>query len=206
MRSKALKVTVNTMDFMKATNEMKPQISRVFVDGFYQWLRYFSKDKAKMTRTLAHIFNTDCFFIAIENGAVTGITACAAKEERCVRLERREFTKHLGFIRGSIAYATLHKEFEVKAYPIPIGEKTGAIEFVAVASEHRGKGVAAELIGHIFAVTDFRAYILEVADTNTAAVNLYKRLGFADILRVPQTHAKQSGINKLVYMKKEIEQ
>ncbi|MDR2513634.1 MAG: GNAT family N-acetyltransferase [Christensenellaceae bacterium] len=108
------------------------------------------------------MFNTDCFFIAIENGATIGIAAYAAKGQRCVRLERREFTGHLGFIRGSIAYAMLHKEFELKNYPITIGENIGAIEFVAVALEHRGKGVAAELIGHIFAVTDPWGYILEV--------------------------------------------
>jgi ribosomal protein S18 acetylase RimI-like enzyme len=191
------------MDYIKATNEMKPQISRVFVDGFYQWLHYFSKDKAKLTRALAHMFNTDCFFVAIENGDVIAITACAAKGQQCVRLKRRVFIKHLGFIRGNIAYAMLHKEFEVKSYPITISENTGAIEFVAVASEHRGKGVAANLIQNIFSVTDFREYILEVADTNTAAVNLYKRLGFSDVLRVPQKHTKQSGINALVYMKKE---
>jgi ribosomal protein S18 acetylase RimI-like enzyme len=191
---------------MKATKEMKPQISRVFVDGFYQWLRYFSKDKAKLTQALAHMFNTDCFFVAIEKGDVIAITACAAKGQRCVQLERRDFIKRLGFIRGSIAYSMLRKEFEVKTYPISIGENTGAIEFVAVASVHRGKGVAANLIQNIFSVTDFREYILEVADTNTAAVNLYKRLGFADVLRVPQKHTKQSGINELIYMKKGNEQ
>jgi GNAT superfamily N-acetyltransferase len=194
------------MDCIKATNEMKPQISRVFVDGFYQWLRYFSKDRAKLTRALAHMFNTDCFFTAIESGEVIAITACAAKGQRCVRLNRREFTKHLGFTRGNIAYSMLHREFEVKTYPITIGENTGAIEFVAVASEHRGKGIAANLIQHIFSATDFQEYILEVADTNTAAVNLYKRLGFSDVLCVPQKHTKQSGINELVYMKKENKQ
>lgn len=169
------------MDFIRASDFLSgPQvsISRVFVDGFYQWLRYFSRDKEKLTRALAHMFNLDTFFAAVEDGAMVAITACTAKGEKCVRLDRREFTKHLGFIRGRIAYAILHKEFEVKTYPIPIGADTGAIEFVAVLSEHRGKGVAAELIQHIFTVAGFREYILEFADTNAAAVKLYQRLGF----------------------------
>jgi ribosomal protein S18 acetylase RimI-like enzyme len=191
------------MDYTRATAELKPQICRVFVDGFYQWLRYFSKSKEKLCRTLTHIFNADCFFVAVEKGEIVGITACVAKGEKCVRLNRREFTKYLGFVRGSIAYAMLHKEFEMKTYPIQIGENMGAIEFVAVLSERRGKGVAAGLIRHIFSVTDFREYILEVADTNTAAVRLYSRLGFTETLRVPQKHTKQSGINALVYMKRE---
>jgi len=188
--------------YAKATEEMKSQISEVFVDGFYPWLHYFSKDKATLAHTLAHMFNTDSFFVAIENSKAIGITACIAKGQRCVKLEKREFRKHLGLIRGSFAYAMLHKEFEIKAYPFPIGERMGAIEFVAVASEYRGKGIATELIEHIFAVTDFLEYVLEVADTNTAAVHLYRRLGFTEILRVAHTYAKQSGINELVYMKK----
>ena len=90
----------------------------------------------------------------------------------------------------------------MKEYPVLISEGTGTVEFVAVVPEYRGKGIAAGLIKHIFTVTNFQEYILEVADTNTAAVNLYKSLGFSDILRVPQKHTKQSGINELVYMKK----
>ncbi len=190
------------MEYTKATKEIKPQISQIFVEGFYQWLRFFSKDKVKLTNAFAHMFNTDCFFIAAENGSVTGIAACVAKGQRCVRLKKSEFREHLGLIRGSIAYTLLHKEFEVKEYPVLISEGTGTVEFVAVAPEYRGKGIAAGLIKHIFTVTNFQEYILEVADTNTAAVNLYKRLGFSDILRVPQKHTKQSGINELVYMKK----
>jgi hypothetical protein len=82
------------MNYMKAKNEMKPQISRVFVDGFYQWLRYFSKDKTKLTRALAHIFNTDCFFIAKakrhqriglhEKGERTMIVAQNVRHRDCV--------------------------------------------------------------------------------------------------------------------------
>ena len=190
------------MKYTKATKEIKPQISQVFVEGFYQWLRFFSKDKVKLTHAFAHMFNTDCFFIASENGSVTGIAAWVAKGQRCVRLKKSEFREHLGLIRGSIAYILLHNEFEVKEYPVLISEGTGTVEFVAVAPEYRGKGIAAGVIKHIFTVTNFQEYILEVADTNTAAVNLYKRLGFSDILRVPQKHTKQSGINELVYMKK----
>lgn len=77
------------------------------------------------------------------------------------------------------------------------------MEFVATAAEHRGKGVASAIIEHIVKVTPFSAYILEVADTNLAAVKLYEKLGFKEFMRTPEPHSKRSGINYLVYMKYE---
>jgi ribosomal protein S18 acetylase RimI-like enzyme len=43
--------------------------------------------------------------------------------------------------------------------------------------------------------------VLEVADTNLNAVNLYTKLGFKEFKRVEEKHSKASGINYLVYMK-----
>lgn len=75
------------MEYTKATKEIKPQISQIFVEGFYQWLRFFSKDKVKLTNAFAHMFNTDCFFIAAENGSVTGISFSARRQRHNVTCE-----------------------------------------------------------------------------------------------------------------------
>jgi ribosomal protein S18 acetylase RimI-like enzyme len=42
---------------------------------------------------------------------------------------------------------------------------------------------------------------LEVADTNTNAFELYKKLGYKEIYRKKQIFGKYIGINYLVYMK-----
>ena len=94
----------------------------------------------------------------------------------------------------------LHKEFEVKEYPVEIPDNMGKIEFVATKVEARGKEVAYRLLQHIIQDTGYDAYVLEVASNNVKAIKLYDRLGFKEIKRVPQKHAKQSGFEHLIYM------
>ena len=77
----------------------------------------------------------------------------------------------------------------------------GMVEFVAVSAKYRGQGVATAIMKHIFAVTPYEVYALEVADTNTNAVKLYEKLGYTEFMRIKQKHSKQSGVDYLVYMK-----
>ena len=182
----------------KATND---RISEIFVDGFYQWLHYFSKDKDKLVSAFSHMFNRDVFYVALLNGEICGIAACNDGKIKAVHLESKELKKHLGFVKGSIAYAVLKREFEYKQYPFPIEPDMGCIEFVATSPVFRGKGVASEIIRSIFETTPFVNYVLEVADTNVKAVSLYTKLGFTEFMRVEEKHSKRSGINYLIYMK-----
>jgi ribosomal protein S18 acetylase RimI-like enzyme len=183
----------------KDTND---KISKIFVDGFYQWLHYFSKDKKKLVNAFSHMFNLDVFYVALLNDEICGIAACNDGKIKSVHLEKKELKKYLGFVKGTIAYAVLNHEFEEKQYPFPIEPDMGCIEFVATSAEYRGKGVASAIITNIFKTTPYTNYVLEVADTNLNAVNLYTKLGFKEFKRVEEKHSKTSGINYLIYMKR----
>lgn len=171
-------------------NDLQSSISEIFVEGFYQWLKFFSKDKIK----LAHAFNADVFYVAVENDETLGFAACT------IQLNQRELRQYLGFIMGTVAHRVLKNEFEDKPYPFEITQDMGTIEFVATSSKHRGKGVATQIIQHIHAHTPFKKYVLEVADTNINAIRLYKKLGYQVFKRVPEPHSKQSGFNYYLYM------
>lgn len=191
------------MEFVKLSeinSDIKSELSKIFVDGFYVWLKYFSKNKDKLAKAFKHMFNDEAFYVAIENDTILSMAACPPKHTRTVKLNKSELIKHLGFIRGRIAYMILHKEFEVKEYPIEIPDNMGKIEFVATKVEARGKEVAFHLLQHIIQDTGYDAYVLEVASNNVKAIKLYDRLGFKEIKRVPQKHAKQSGFEHLIYM------
>jgi ribosomal protein S18 acetylase RimI-like enzyme len=177
-----------------------PEMGKIFAEGFYQWLQYFSKDKARLANAFAHMFNPDVFRAALLDGRVAGIAACTDGTIPSVRLQKRELKRHLGFVRGAIAYFVLKKEFEEKQYPFAFTPGMAAVEFVAVAEAHRGKGVAAALLGDILENTPYREYVLEVADTNLPAVRLYEKLGFREFMRVEMKQSRQSGINNLLYM------
>ena len=182
-------------------NNTKIIISHVFVDGFFQWLHYFSKDKEKLIQAFCHMFNLEVFYVAVIDNEIAGIAACTDGIKPTVKLNRKEMKKHLGFFMGTIAYLVLKREFETKKYPFKIEKGMGMVGFVATATKYRGKGVETAILKHIFVSTPYSMYALEVADTNTNAINLYEKLGFIEFLRVKQKDSKRSGINHLVYMK-----
>jgi ribosomal protein S18 acetylase RimI-like enzyme len=98
----------------------------------------------------------------------------------------------------------LKTHLQEHGYPFTLAPQTGSIEFVATAPEFRGKGAAFALIEHVMRTCGYSEYVLEVADTNAAALRLYERLGFREFRRTPEKHPKQSGLNFYVYMKREM--
>jgi len=181
---------------------VRMQISEIFAEGFTQWLGYFSKDKSIIAKALSHMFVLEQFYVAIVNDKVAGMTACTDGKTLSVRLNKKELRKHLGFFKGSMAGFFLKKEFEVLYENI--SPNTGSIEFVGTAYEIRGQGVASQLIQYVFENTPYNNYVIgEVADTNTSALKLYKKLGFEEYKRkaLSAGKAKKIGINNLVSLK-----
>jgi len=148
------------------------------------------------------VFVLDQYYVAVADNKIAGMVACTDCRTLSVRLNKNELRKYLGFFKGSIAAIVLKKEFE-SPYENPAPE-TGSIEFVGTASEFRGKGVASQIINHIIKNTAYREYLIkEVADTNTPAMNLYKKLGFTEYNRipVPPKRARKIGINNFISLK-----
>ncbi|MFD0896515.1 GNAT family N-acetyltransferase [Loigolactobacillus binensis] len=180
--------------------DLRPDISAIFVEGFYEWLKFFSKDKTKLTRTFTHIFNPKTFYAATEDNVVLGFAACTDGSVPSIKLQSHEFRRHLGLLRGTVAYQILKREFEDKPYPFTITPGMGTIEFVATAGRSRGRGVATKIIQYIHANTDYTTYVLEVADSNLKALRLYEKLGYQVFKKIPEPHAKRSGFNFYLYM------
>ncbi len=185
----------------KVDFDARPTISRIFVDGFYQWLHYFSKDKQALSHAFAHMFDLSAFYVAVDNDKIAAITACTDGKIPPIHLDKRVLRKHLGLIAGFFAYRMLKKHLELHTYPFSLTPDTGSIEFVSTAPEYRGKGVAADLIRNIMDDTPYDSYVLEVADTNETAIRLYERLGFTEFMRVKSPDSAKSGVNEFVYMR-----
>lgn len=184
-------------------------MSRIFAEGYTQWLDYFSKDKNKIARAFAHMFVLDQFYIAVTGNKVAGMVACTDGITPSVKLNKKELRKHLGFFKGSIAGFILKKEFETPLEN-PSPDKC-SIDFVGTAPEFKGQGVASLIIRHILENTPYKKYLIEeVADTNIPAMRLYEKMGFQEYKRKPfsQKRAKKIGINSLVsfrYVKQSID-
>ncbi len=182
--------------------DVRLQMSGIFAEGFTQWLGYFSKDTNIIAKAFAHMFVLDQFYVAVKDNKIAGMVACTDCKTLSVRLNKKELRRYFGFFKGNIAAIALKKEFE-STFKNPFPE-TSSIEFVGTASEFRGQGVASHIINHIIKNTNFREYLIEeVADTNTPAMNLYKKLDFKEYNRipVPQKRARKIGINNFISLK-----
>lgn len=191
------------MEFLRADElsfDPRPQMGRIFAEGFYQWLKYFTKDKEKLSRAMAHIFILDHFYLAVEGDKIAAITACTDGKSPPVKLDKKILCQTLGFVAGRMAYMMLSKHLVNHPYPFEVMPQTGSIEFVATAPEFRGKGVAYGLIEHIMNAASYREYILEVASNNTSAIRLYEKLSFVEFKREPAP--KQGGFEHFLYMRK----
>ena len=191
------------MDYIKAGElpfDPRPQMGAIFADGFYELgLKFICKDKAKLVKAMAHIFDLDCFYVAVQDEEIAALATCIDGKKQAVHFDKKSFRKTMGFLHGSFAYLILNRFIMHHQYPFVFEPEMGAIEFVAAAPAHRGKGVAGKLIEHMMANTPYAHYILEVADTNAPAIRLYTRLGFAEFMRTPAP--KRSGFNHFIYMR-----
>lgn len=180
----------------------RPQMGMIFTNGFYQWLKYFSKDKEKLAKALAHIFDLDMFFVALDGEKIASITAGGECNVSPIKLDPKELCKHLGAISGRMAKWMLAKHLVNIKYPFEVNENMGSISFVATSPEYRGKSIGQQLIAHIMENSHYAEYVLEVADNNASAIRLYEKLGFSEFARKPAP--KASGFNYLLYMKRVI--
>jgi len=192
------------MDFLRADKidfDTRPQLSRVFVEGFYDWIRHFHKDKDKLTEAFIHIFDLSHFYVALDGENIAAMVACT-QGYAPISLDRKIFAKVLGFFCGNITYFMLKRHMVRNAYPFNLSKQTGSIEFVATAPDYRKRGIAHDLIIHVMEANPYNSYVLEVADTNTGAFNLYEKLGFKEMKRVKAP--RRSGVDYFLYMRKEI--
>lgn len=174
------------------------RISEIFVDGFGKHFVFFSKDREVLIRALEHMFVLDVFYVAVLDGMIVGIGALTNGNVHSVEPKWKDLSSHLGLIKGIFAYFAFRHEFHKP--PMRTGNRIASVEFFATDSRYRGKGVASAIIKHFLEQPAYDEYILEVADTNTNAVNLYKSLGFVEFERIKEKHTEVSGVNYLIYM------
>jgi len=194
------------MEFTKADQldfDPRPAMGKIFAEGFYQWLQYFSKDREKLAKGLAHSFELAAFWVAVKDGKVLALTGCTDRSKPAMALNKKELKKHLGFIGGTMAHIFLNKMMVNKPLPFALEPGTGYIDFVAADSQHRGQGIAYQLMERAMKKEGYQKYVLEVVDNNHSAIKLYTKLGFQTFLKVPEKNAKRAGFENYLYMEKD---
>lgn len=179
-------------------HDVSYEVANVFVDGYYKDLSFFTKDKEMLRNAFKSTFCPDVFYLAVMDGKIAGILACAHNRQRAMCIEKNNMKNHLGFVMGNLAYYLLKSEFNA---PLTYPDNTAYIECVATSEAVRGKGVCTALLQHIMQELPYSEFILDVADTNQNAYRLYEKLGFSEFKRKQEKHPKLKGLNERIYMK-----
>lgn len=188
------------IEIVPARESDRRRITEVFVDAFGPDFAYFSRDPRTLADAFEHMLVPDVFHLALLDGEPAGIAACTDGRRPSAVPQARHLRRHLGLVKGTIAAVGLGREFS-RGVP-GATDGTASIEFVGTASRFRGRGVATALIEHFLDLPQYSEYLLEsVADVNTAALSLYRKLGFVEYRRVPAEHTRRTGINAYVSLK-----
>ncbi len=176
-------------------------LGKIYSDAFQQDLAYFSKNKETLAKGFEHMFNLDCFYIALLNGTPAGMIACQSNQQS-VRLNKNEFRKHFGFFKTFFTFKMIQKEFENTTKVL---DKEASIEFIGVKNEFHRKGIASYMLRYVLKLPEYSSFlIMDVADTNLGAIKLYLKLGFVETARIKEKHPKITGINYRLNFRKDV--
>ena len=178
-------------------DNIREKLSELYIEAFYDdGLKVFSKDKEKLIKAFTHVFVLDYFYVALIDNEIAGMIACMGKGPFCMSFNKKIFIKYLGIFKGLLTC------FAFKDYLnrcTKLDEDTAMLEFLAVGTKHRKKGVASSLMKYTFSFPEYRHFVGEVADTNPKAFELYKSLGFRETSR--KKFIPNSGINYWIQIK-----
>lgn len=157
----------------------------------------FCKDSKRVSAAIAPGLDINSFFVAETESVLSGTFAISNGGARAARAVFGALIKNFGLMKGFFAWLVLKNEFE---RPAPCPEETGYIEFVAVDPNFRRRGIAKDMLRRGMEHSGRKSFMLDVIDTNFAAIECYKSLGFVETGRVPEKHPKQAGFNAKIYM------
>ena len=187
----------------KASPSEKLPIARTLAYAFEEDFSGLTKDMERIAKALENGIDTDRFVVAETGGGIIGITGCADCLGRAVTVTKKEIRKHLGLIRGSIAYMVLYEEAFA---PLDFPPTTAMIDYVGVLKAARGNGIAKALLEKTVELNpQYTKFVLNVKDNNDGAIRVYERFGFVEYERIPYKWAKQAGFNAKVWMRYEPE-
>jgi len=170
------------MEIRRINENERYLISSLLVNSFWEVMfKFFKKDKEVMIQAMEHTVNLEYTHVADIDGEIAGVVVCVPKGVVATKTDRKILVKYLGFLKGNILHfpgLMVNNKF-----PFEVDDKTGIIEIMATDENHRGKGVGTTLMKHVFKTHSYDTYILEVVDTNKAAINMYEKIGFKEIMR-----------------------
>ncbi|MCD2440959.1 GNAT family N-acetyltransferase [Agromyces sp. SYSU K20354] len=195
---------VETMVVVERGDELgehyRRRITEVYVRSFAEDFVAFSRDTDRLADAFEHMLLLERFYVALVDGEPAGLASLTEGDQTLFAPRWREIRRHLGLVRGLLAYVVIRRWFMRPSE----GARAGLAEigFVATEPAYQGRGVATALLRRLLALPEYREYVLEdIKDTNEPALGLYAKLGFTVYKRRTVRFARRAGFTELVSMK-----
>jgi ribosomal protein S18 acetylase RimI-like enzyme len=176
------------------------RITEVYVRSFADDFVAFSSDTSKLADAFEHMLLLERFYVALVDGEPAGLASLTEGAEPLFAPRWRPVRRHLGLVRGLLAYFVITHWFLRPSKDARSGR--GEIGFVATEPAYQHRGVATALLRHLVSLPGFSEYVLEdIKDTNAPALGLYAKLGFTVYKRRKVRMARRAGFTELVSMR-----
>lgn len=181
---------------------IKNEMSKLFVEAFYDYFKTFSNDNKKLYRCFKNIFDLNKFYVVMLDNELVGIGACGNGVESTIKFNRGNFIFNLGFAKGNRAYKYFKLIMEERDYAFEIDEYCGMIEFIAVKEKYRNKKIGFILINHMMCDNKYERYLAKVGDNNYSARKVLDNIEF-EVFDEEEARGKEKedvGVSNYFYM------
>ncbi|AGT44901.1 GNAT family N-acetyltransferase [Treponema pedis] len=186
------------MEFRDAKPQDYEGIVHCIYHGFEHHFKHFNTSETSIKKLLLNILRLNQFKVVLDNGQVI---ACCGIGEGGIRLYKKDksiFRQEFGFIKGTIMGITL---YQILGKPYKVDPNCGYFEFVTILNSYRGRGIMKQFLNWIMEKKEHPCFMLDVANNNIVAIELYKSLGFVETHRVKEKFSKQAGFEYTIFMK-----
>mgnify|MGYP003585205058 CR=1 FL=1 len=176
------------------------RVTEVYVRSFAADFVAFSKDPEKLADAFEHMLLLDRFYVAFVDGVPAGLASLTQGDETLFAPRWPEIRRHLGLVRGLLAYTVIRSWFMRPTDDARAGR--GEIGFVATEPAYQGRGVATVLLRRLVSLPGYDEFVLEdIKDTNSAALHVYQKVGFTLYKRRKVRMARRVGFSELMSMR-----
>lgn len=152
-------------------------IVTAFDNDFSAFIKQFGREF--VLEFMEKVLQIEYFYVAEQAGQIIGVLAISDANGRATKLDRQQLAERFGRFKAFL----LGLGFSDFEKPIKIPKTTGYIEYVAVDAAYRGQGLAQQMLKESMKLAGFKDYILDVKDSNEAAIRCYQKFGFREFTR-----------------------
>ena len=181
--------------------DVRDEMSRLFVDSFYDLFRSYCNEKEKLYKSFRKIFNINKFYVVLLDDKLIAMGACCDGKSS-IKFKKSSMCFNMGLSKGNKAYEYFKLILEDRDYSFDIDKDCGMVEFVAVNEKYRNKKVGFTLINHMMYDNDYKRYLAKVADNNHRAIGLLEKIDFEEFDREKSRikEKEDTGVDNYLYM------